>query len=47
MYICYYGFTDKENKRLNKILKELNLEKASNVIVIDARCNNKISASNV
>lgn len=40
-------FTDKENKRLNKILKELNLEKASNIIVIDARYNNKISASNI
>jgi len=28
-------------------LKELNLEKASNIIVIDARYNNKISASNI
>lgn len=40
-------FTDKDYKRLKKILKELDLEKVSNVVTIDARRNNKISASNI
>ncbi len=39
-------FTDKEEERVNKILKELGLENKENVILIDAR-NNKVSASNV
>lgn len=39
-------FTDKEEERVNKILKELGLENKENVILIDAR-KNKVSASNV
>lgn len=39
-------FTDKEEERVNKILKELGLENKENIILIDAR-NNKVSASNV
>lgn len=39
-------FDDKEKTRVEKILKELKLEKKENIVLIDAR-NNKKSASNV
>lgn len=38
-------FDDKEKERVDKILKELKLNKADNIVLIDAR-NNKVSASN-
>ena len=39
-------FDDKEKIKVEKVLKELNLENKENVVLIDAR-NNKVSASNV
>lgn len=39
-------FTDKEERKVKHLLKELNIINKENVIIIDAR-NNKISASNV
>ncbi|MGI6443943.1 MAG: hypothetical protein ACOX06_02955 [Candidatus Dojkabacteria bacterium] len=40
-------FTEKEHMRVLKILKELNLSKAENIILIDARNDNKEPASKV
>ena len=39
-------FTDKEEHKVKRLLRELNIANKENVIIIDAR-NNKISASNV
>lgn len=39
-------FNDGEYVKLMKVLKELNLENAPNIVLIDAR-DNKLSASNV
>ena len=39
-------FTDKEEHKVKRLLRELNIANEENVIIIDAR-NNKISASNV
>lgn len=40
-------FTEDEYKRVIKILEELELTEDKNIILIDARKDNKISASNV
>ena len=40
-------FTAEEEIRVTTILKELNMENDNNIILIDARKDNKISASNV
>ena len=39
-------FNVQESVKLNNVLKELNLQGAPNIILIDA-CDNKLSASNV
>lgn len=43
--ICY--FTEAELERANTVLKDLNLQNAPNIVLIDARKDNKPSASNV
>lgn len=43
--VIFY-FTESEKLRVEAILKELGLEGAENVVLIDARCDNKPSASN-
>lgn len=43
--IMYY--TEEEYKRVNKILKDLKLDNKENIVIIDARIDNKLSASNV
>ena len=40
-------FTEDEERRVKKILKELGMEDDNNIFLIDARKDNKISASNV
>ena len=40
-------FTSQEERKVYKILNELSLQNKENIILIDARKNNKISASNV
>ncbi len=40
-------FSDAEEKRVKNILKELDMDKDENIILIDARADNKISGSNV
>ena len=40
-------FTKEEEKRIIDILKEINMYGKENIILIDARCDNKISASKV
>ncbi len=41
------GISEKELNRVNKILAELNMLGAENIILIDARKNNKPSASTI
>lgn len=43
--ICIFFMTEKQEKRVNKVLTEIGLKNKKNIVLIDGRTDNKVSAS--